>query len=228
MMRRILLLAGAALAMAAPAVAAPGAHPDFTGVWQITDHSPAMKTVDGKTPPLRPEAKAVYDQHKAMAAKGDRSFDLAAICIPEGMPRLMTVNKPFEMLQRDKAIYFVHQNRLPHRAYFGEAAPVDPELLYLGYSTAKWDGQVLVVETTGFRDVTILDDDGLPHSDAMKLTERYSLGKDGKSMDVRFTIDDPKTFTQSWSSVAHYAKRTGFQMPEEVCAESLKSTAPKR
>jgi hypothetical protein len=227
-MRPMLFVAAAVAVLASPVMAAPAAHPDFTGAWSVAGYSPTLKTEDGKAPPLTPAAQAVYDKNRAMAAKRDRSFDPAARCIPEGMPRLMLINKPFEILQRDKAVYFVHQNRLPHRAYFGEALPTEPEPLYLGYSTARWEGDTLVIETSGFRDVTFLDDSGLPHSDALKLTERYSLGKDGRTFSLRMTIDDPKTFTQSWTAAARFQKRPGFQLPEEVCAEGLETTAPRR
>lgn len=220
----------ALLAMAAASVAtsALAAQPDFTGVWQISGYSPTLKSVDGKPPPLTAEAKAVYDKHKASAAKGDRSYDSAEYCIPEGMPRLMLINKPFEIVQKPNAMYFVHQNRLPHRAYFNEAPPTDPELLYLGYSTAKWEGDTLVIDTMGMRDSTLLDDSGLPHSDQLKITERYTMAKNGASFDSKITITDPKTFTQSWTATARYVKKPGFQIPEEVCAEKLKTTAPVR
>jgi hypothetical protein len=225
----ILAAAAAAVALASPALAAPTAHPDMTGVWQITGYSPTLKSADGQPPPLTPAAKAVYDKNKAALAKGDHSWDPAKACIPEGLPRLMTVNKPFEILQRDKAVFFVAQNRLPRRAYIGEQLPTDPELLYLGYSVGRWDGDSFVVDSSGFRDVTFLDDSGMPHSDQLKLTERYTPSKDGKGLDLKLTITDPKTFTKPWTSATiHYQKKPGYQIPEEVCAESLKTTAPRR
>jgi hypothetical protein len=224
---RAKLACALALVLAAPVAAQ--ARPDLTGVWAIAGYSPALKSVDGKAPPLKPEAKAVYEKHLAAAAKGDRSWDETAICLPPGLPRLMVEKEPFQILQRDKAVYFVHQlNRLPHRAYFNEALPTDPDPLYLGFSVAKWDGDTLVVESSGFREGTLLDDTGLPHSDALRLTERYRLGADGKTLSVRFTIDDPKTFTRPWTAQATYLKKpASFEIPEDVCAERLRSTAPR-
>ncbi len=226
-------LAGVLALIAAPAasLAADAAHPDFTGVWSIVGYSPSLKTVDGKAPPLKPEAKAEYDKHLAAAAKGDRSWDESAICLPQGLPRLMIQNEPFQIMQRPKAVFFLHQvNRLPHRAYFNEPLPkpddVDP--LYLGFSIARWEGSTLVVESSGFRDGTLLDDKGLPHSDALHLTERYRLGPGGKTMTATFTIDDPKDYTQAWTAKASFVKKPAdFEIPEEVCADKLKSTAPK-
>ncbi len=232
-MRSLFLAAAAVAALSAPALSTPAlaapaaAHPDLTGVWRITGYSQALKSEDGKPAPLTPAAQAIYDQHKAALAKGDHEFDPAAACIPEGLPRMMLVDKPFEILQRDKAVYFVAQNRLPRRVYFDEPLPTDPELLYLGYSIAHWDGSTLVIDSSGFRDVTLLDDAGMPHSDQLKLTERYSLSKDGKGLDLKITLDDPKVFTRPWTAVAHYQKKPGYQIPEEVCAEGIATTAPK-
>ena len=226
MRRSILALAAALIAVPALAQAKPG----LTGVWSMVGYSPSLKTVDGKPPPLKPEAQAVYAKHLAAAAKGDRAWDETTLCLPPGLPRLMVQKEPFEILQRDKAVYFVHQlNRLPHRAYFNETLPADPDPFYLGYSVAKWDGDALVVESAGFREGALLDDKGLPHSDALRLTERYALGKGGKTLSIRFTIDDPKTYTRPWTARAVYVKKpAGFEIPEDVCADHLHSTAPTR
>jgi hypothetical protein len=228
-----LLAAGAALA-ALPALApiaaqAAAAHPDFSGAWQVAPYSPALTPSDGKPVPFKPAAKAVYDKHVAAAAKGDRSWDETRICIPEGLPRLLTINEPFEIMQKDKVVYFVAQNRLPFRAYFGEQLPTDVDPLYLGFSVAKWDGPALVVHSNGFRDNTVLDDKGIPHSEKLDLTQTFKLGPGGKTMTVTYRIEDPDTFTRPWTATKTFAKKpAGFHMPEEVCAEKLETTAPKR
>jgi hypothetical protein len=203
--------------------------PDLTGVWSIADPRATLKTSEGATPPLTAEAKNVYERRLAAAAKGDRSFDETRLCLPPGLPRLMLLNKPFEILQRDKAVYFVHQdNRMPRRAYFGEQLPTDKDPLYLGYSVARWDGDALVIDSAGFRDGTLLDDSGLPHSESLRLTERYQLDKDGKTLRARFTVEDPKAYTKPWSAEARYVRRADFEIPEEVCADTLTSTHPQK
>jgi len=205
------------------------APPDLTGVWSIVGDRSVLKTSEGATPPLTPAGKALYDTHLRDAARGDRSFDETTLCLPPGLPRLMLVNKPFEILQRHKAVYFIHQlNRIPRRAYFGEKLPVDPDPLYLGFSVAHREGDVLVIDSSGFREGTLLDDSGLPHSAALKLTERYQLDKDGKTLHARFTIDDSQMFARPWSAEAQYSRRPGYELPEEVCADSVPSIRPKK
>jgi hypothetical protein len=221
---------GAVLLAVALTLSAAAAHatPDLTGVWQITGHVGAVKTTDGGAPPLTADAKAVYDAHRKAAAKGDYSFDGVTRCLPPGLPRLMLMHEPFEILQRDKAVYFVYQvNRLPRRAYLNEALPTDVDPHYLGYSVAHWDADTLVVESAGFDDSTLLDNTGLPHSEDLHLTERYQLSPDGKRLRLTYTVEDPKTFTHAWSAQAQYTRLAGYQIPEDVCAATPSAKRPR-
>jgi len=220
------VISAAALAgLTATALAAP---PDFSGVWFLASHQGALKTSEGQAPPLNAAAQSVYDAHRAAAAKGDFSFDGATRCLPPGLPRLMLMKEPFEILQKPKTLYFVYQiNRLPRRVYLNEALPTDVDPHYLGYSVGKWDGDALVVDSAGFDDSTLLDNSGLPHSEALHLTERYELSHNGKHLHLRFTIDDPKTYTHSWSAEADYVKRPGYEIPEDVCAATPEAKRPR-
>ena len=210
----------ALIGIPACALAAP---PDLGGAWSIIGHRSTLKTAEGSDPPLTAAARTIYDKHRSDAARGDRSFDETTLCLPPGLPRLMLMDGPFEILQRDKAVYFIYQlNRLPRRAYFGENLPEGVDPMYLGFSVARWEGDALVIESSGFRDGTLLDDSGLPHSESLKLTERYELGKDGKTLRVKFTIDDPQMYTRAWSTEARYRSLPGYELREEVCADKLK------
>ncbi|HEX3836731.1 MAG TPA: hypothetical protein VHW25_07190 [Steroidobacteraceae bacterium] len=226
-MRALRALLSAA-ALGALSLNAAAAAPDLSGVWFISHQVGALKTVDGKTPPLTAAAHALYDAHKTAIAKGDYSFDGVTHCLPPGLPRLMLMREPFEILQRPKTLYFVHQiNRLPRRVYLDEALPTDVDPHYLGYSVGKWDDDALVVDSNGFEDGTLLDNEGLPHSDALHLTERYQLSKDGMHLHLLMTIDDPKTFTQAWTAEADYTKRPGYEIPEDVCADTPVAKRPR-
>jgi hypothetical protein len=227
---KLSIFAAVALMAAAPvaAVSAP-AQVNLSGVWMLKSYSPELKPADGGPVPLTRAGRAAYAKNQAMAAKGDFNFDEVKVaCLPPGLPRLMLINKPFEIIQRDKAVFFVHQeNRLPRRVYLGESLPADPELMYDGYSVGKWDGDVLSVQSAGFRAGTLLDDSGLPHTTALKVGESYRLTDGGATLEARFTIEDPGTFSKPWTAVALYQKRPGYLIPEEVCAERLKTTAPR-
>jgi hypothetical protein len=220
------LVCGAAVA--AVSLAASAAVPDLSGVWVIAAPVGALKTADGHTPPLNADGLKTYAAHRAAAAKGDYAFDGMTRCLPPGLPRLLLVHEPFEILQKPKVIYFVHQlNRLPRRAYLDEALPTDVDPHYLGYSVAKWDDDALVIDTNGFDDSTLLDNSGLPHSDALHLTERYLLDKDGRHLHLTLTIEDAKTFTQTWTAHADFVKRPGYELKEEVCAATPQAQRPR-
>ncbi len=222
------LAAGAMLA-ALPAFAHAQSHPDFTGPWIVSPYKAKLTPADGSAVPFKPEARKVYDQHVAAAAKGDHTWDQTSICLPEGLPRLQTINEPFEIMQKPNAMYFVAQNRLPWRAYFNEKLPDDPDPMYLGYHVAKWEGDKLVIDSSGFRDLSVLDDSGIPHSEKLSLKATYQMGADHKTMTVTWRIEDPDTFTKAWTAKASFKRMpASFQFPEEVCAAKLQSTAPKR
>ena len=227
-MKPVSALASVLALAALPALAQAASKPDFTGAWTVAAYSPSLKPTDGKPLPFKPEAKALYAKHLAAAAKGDKAYDTSNICLPEGLPRIM-LKEPFEVLQGGKEIAFVAQNRVPWRVYMDETLPTDVDPLFMGYSVGKWQGSTLVVDTSGFRDTTLLDDKGLPHSEALHLTQRLHLGKGGKTMTISFTVDDPQTYTRPWTATASFVKKPkGFEFPEEVCAEKMESTAPKR
>jgi hypothetical protein len=223
------MLSVLALLAAAPAAAqtAP-ASVDLSGVWMIKGYSASLKPTDAPLPPFTRAGKAAYDKNLAMAAKGDRSFDeVLTACLPPGLPRLMLVNKPFQIVQKPKTVFFIHQeNRLPRKVFMNEELPTDADPLYLGFSVGKWEGDTLVVNSAGFRDGTLLDDAGLPHTEALKLTERYRMA-DPNTLEARFTIEDKATFSKPWTAVVQYERKTDYIFPEEVCAERLKTTAPR-
>ena len=149
-----------------PAQAA-NAPPDLTGIWQRVGYTAATTAERGQAPPLLPEAAKVYAQHKAAAAKGDKSHDLSTVCLPEGIPRLMLKSEPFEILHRPTLVAFVYQvNRLPRVVHLNEESTTDDSGYYLGSSVGKWQDDELVIETRNFNDLTLLDDAGLPQRPA--------------------------------------------------------------
>src|SRR5262249_26799519 len=74
----------------------------------------------------------------------------------------------------------------------------DPQPAWLGYSVGKWEGDTFVVETIGLNDQTWLDDGGLPHTEKLKVTERFRRPDFGH-MEIGITIDDPEAYTKPWS-----------------------------
>jgi hypothetical protein len=80
----------------------------------------------------------------------------------------------------------------------GRKLPVDPQPAWLGYSVGKWEGDTLVVDSSGFNDRSWLDAYGHPHSEALRIQERFHR-RDFGHMDLQLTIDDPKMYTRPFA-----------------------------
>jgi hypothetical protein len=99
----------------------------------------------------------------------------------------------------------------------------DPQPWWYGYSTGKWDGDTLVVQTSGFRDEGWLDINGNPLTDAAKMTERFRRPNYG-SLEIEITVDDPKAYTRPWTVKVDQKIMINTEMIEFICAENEKSS----
>jgi hypothetical protein len=101
--------------------------------------------------------------------------------------------------------------------------PPDPDLqkTFYGYSTGRWEGDTLVVESTGFRDDGWLDIPGHPLTSAAKVTERFTRVSYGR-MHIEVTIDDPKAYTRPFTVRVVQQIMVDQEMMEMICNENLK------
>jgi hypothetical protein len=143
--------------------------------------------------PLTPAAAAVFRQRLQNEGKDSPM----ARCAPTGVPALNAIPLPYKIVQTSRLILVLYEENSVFRQIFmdGRNPVKDPEPRYIGYSTGSWDGDTLVVNTTGFNDRTWLDAMGHPHSDALQVTERFRR-RDAGHLDVEVTINDPKTYTK--------------------------------
>lgn len=204
------------------------AAPDFNGVWQVEKNIQELKTVDGKTPPLKPEAAKVYEAHKQQWQAGDLSFDPTAKCVSPGLPRMLYLPYPFEIVQAsEKLVYLFEWNYWNRRIYLTDSVKEVPYALSFGLSQGKWEGEALVVKTTDLRaDNTLLDSAGMPRSESMKITETMRL-INPNTLEARFTIDDPETFTQPWDTVVRFKKLPpGSEIGQDICLDRVDAGKP--
>ena len=141
-----------------------------------------------KDVPFQPWAR-VEDRRRTERQSKD---DPTARCQPTGVPSLNTYPFPFKIVQTPALIVILYENYADFRQIFmdGRDEPQDPVPTWMGYSVGKWDGDTLVIESTGFNDRSWLDRSGHPHREVMRLTER--LGRlDLGHMEMQITIDDP-------------------------------------
>jgi len=222
------LLATAAVALltssAASAQAIYKAPPgqDFDGMWMIQNTPKAVKTVDGKTPPLTPAGAKLYQAHLAARKAGKPDFDSIQKCWPHGFPRILTANYPVEIFMEPKQVSFIHEVHHFPRLVFLDAQPVakdDRDQNWMGFSTGKWEGDTLVVFTAGVNDKTTLDEAGLPHTVDLEVTEHIKKADDNTLEDL-LTIHDPKMYSKDWSTKLTFKRMpAGTRMAEYVCTD---------
>ncbi len=206
----------------APAASAP----DLTGVWaNITKYGPTFNDKEG--PSFQPWAEAKWKANKntdpGQPAITNGRVDLdptVASCFPTGMPRLMTEVMPFEILQvRDRVvILFEKDYAVMHVWTDGRALPKDPDPTYMGQSVGRWDGDTLVVDTIGLKDITWMDRQGHPHSDALHITGRFHRVNHDQ-LQIDWTFDDPKAFTKPWTGQTIYRLHPDWTLEEFYACE---------
>jgi hypothetical protein len=142
--------------------------------------------------PMRPEAVDLMRKRAASRDPGNVCMDVI------GFPRADLLSEPIKIVQSPGTTVILYEVGNLHRQIFtdGRALPGEFEFpAFLGYSVGHWDRDVFVVETAGFNDKTPLDGDGHPHSDALRITERFRR-RDFGHLDVEMTFDDPKMYTR--------------------------------
>jgi hypothetical protein len=205
----------------APAPRTPDGKPQLAGLWRP---SPGMvgDLKAGEKPsdvPFQPWAEALYKERRANNSKDDPT----ANCIVGGVPRSDLVGYPFKILQVPGMVAILYEAVHSYRQIFidGRALPVDPNPTWFGYSVGHWDGDTLVVDTTGFNDKGWLDNAGKPGTDKLHVTERF-FRKDFGNMDIQITIDDPKAYTKPWTMTQPLAFQPDTELLEYICNENNK------
>ena len=216
----------AALAVSAPIVAdtigaAPPGAAALLGVW-VPDAAPrALLTSSGKTPPLTAEAAKLYAERRQRLAKGDASFDPTSWCAGPGMPRILTMQYPFEIRGDGSRVVFIHGWYRWFRTVDMGSGTVDPPLpLTMGFPVGRWEGNSLVIRTAGLIDTTVMDASGLPHSEQLVLTERLRVLRDGRLED-RIRIEDPENYTQAWETALTFHRDAAARVTDDVCPDRL-------
>ena len=221
---------------------APYGRPDLSGIW-VPESAPREERlrffVDGtnnlgeeppsryfmnilddfksEDSPLRPSAAPLFQQHRAGLAK-----DISATrCLPFGVPLMDVAPSPIKLIQTPGVTLMLYEQNTNFRQIFtdGRKHPEDMQPSWLGYSIGKWDGDALVVDTVGFNDRSWLDAFGHPHSEDMRVTERFHR-RDFGHLEIRITVDDPKTYTKPFTITVNHRLLPDTDLIEHFCAEN--------
>ena len=220
-----------------------GNKPDFTGIWR---NSLPTRSPDAFPAPLRtPSATGIptgLEQFGDISAGLDDGLPLApwaadlkrqrvadlskdnpdAHCLPMGNMQFHTHPQPRKMIQTSDLLVILYEGNAGIRQIFLDGRPLPPsdvEPWWYGYSTGRWEGDTLVVETSGFRDGGWLDINGSPLTDAAKMTERFRRVNYG-NLEIEITVDDPKAYTRPWTVTVKQTITPDDELIEFICQEN--------
>jgi hypothetical protein len=221
--------------LSAPAPRTADGKPDFSGTWDVEHNKPCPPEgcVDFYAPqefgsigwglkdglPYQPWALDLARRRTASLRKDDP----LSHCLPIGIVELQTIPFFRKIVQVPGMLLIIHEYNSSYRQIFtdGRPFPVDPQPTWNGYSTGKWDGDTLVVETTGFRDGIWLDTAGDPITDAAKVTERIRRVNFGR-LEMDLTVDDPKAYTKLWTIKLNQILQLDTDLLDYICLENEK------
>ena len=211
--------------LSAPAPRAADGKPDLSGVWQADGQTYFFDLAAGLKPEdvqMLPWARALQQQREDNV----HADDPLARCQPHGVPRINTNGLfPFKIVQTPKLVVLLYEQLNLFRQVFldGRTLSADVNPTWLGYSTGRWDGDTLVVDSRGFNDKTWLDTQkGRPASDALHVVERFRRPKFG-DLEVVATIEDPKAYAKPWTTTTqHFRLQPATDLLEFICSENEK------
>jgi len=227
------------LTAAAPRL--PDGKPDFSGLWHVALRNPCNAALNrfsgcteiGGSPlardlgvnlpgglPYQPWAAEIVKQRAA----DDSRDDPHVRCLPDNPPRHWGLPHLNKIVHTPKLLVVLYEVNAMYRQIFtdGRPLPEDPTPGWNGYSTARWEGDTLVVQTIGFRDSLWIDLHGSPMSDAAKMTERLRRPNYG-TLEVEITVDDPKVYTRPWTVRMDQVIELDTDLIDEFCLENEKS-----
>ena len=228
--------------LSAPAPRAPDGKPDLTGVWHLQTTRQETSLTPSPTPTqgggsytgnifldMRPEdvpEKPEAAKLRAERMKNGTRPNPSVFCLPMGIPVNNFLVEVVKFIQAPKEIVVIYEVDGSYRQIYTDGRPLSKNMSpsWLGYSTANWDGDTLVVETEGFNDRTWLDMVGHSHSEALHLTERYHRYDYGH-MDVEMTFNDPVMYSHPFTIKFTHALIPDSDILEAYCNENEKDRA---
>jgi len=227
------LLLAAGLFMQTPAPArdiprTPDGKPNLQGIWQVRNHAaddlqdhaakdgmPAGKSVvEGGEIPYLPAAEAKKKENYARR----KTEDPLSKCYLPGVPRIMYMEFPYQIFQTKDHVAITFEWSSVFRLIYtnGKAGPKGIDF-WMGDSRGRWEGDTLVVDVSDHNDKTWFDMAGNFHSDALHLTERYTM-LDPDTIQYEVTIQDPKVFSKPWKiSMPLYRQKGMNRVLEYQC-----------
>jgi len=208
--------------LAAPTPRTADGKVDLSGLWQPNAGGYQHNvTADLSPSEFRPWAAALTKQRVERFGRENP----VALCLPPG-PTVRAMMAMVKIVQTRSLIVMLYESGILDRQIFmdGRALSKDPNPTWMGYSVGHWDGDTLVVESAGFNDKTWLDLTGHPHSEELRVTERFTR-RDFGHMQLQMTIDDPQAYARPFTLPVDLQFVGDTELLEEVCNENERDSA---
>ena len=196
---------------------------DVPGMEIGTQHKYAYDILLDFTPeesPIRPETEDLME-HTAERNPAD-------VCMGHvGLPLADLLSEPMKIVQAPRLTMVLYEVDNFHRQIYTDGRKLPKEFDYPtfhGYSVGHWERDVFVVESAGFNDKTVFDVLGHPHSDALRITERFRR-RDFGHLDYEMTFDDPKMYTKPFTIKVPHNLLPDSDIFENYCDENEKDRA---
>jgi hypothetical protein len=200
--------------------------PDWSGVWELDWHGGYLgKAQMPALPKLTPEYATRLEKYRAAQQEGQNQQTDTANCDPPGMPQIMTQPYPVEFLFTPGKVTVAIEAYSQMRRIFvdGRKHQEDPDPTYQGDSIGHWEGDTLVVDSTGFIPNSYIAP-GVHHSDEMRIEEHIRrVAPD--TMEIRQTIVDPKALLEPWTVTRVYKRHTDWDIKEYICSQNNRDSA---
>lgn len=213
---------------------------DLSGMWTLADALPCPPIITddrGECAEKSPIGLPTADLNKYvpgglpytswsinMIAERKKQLDPHIRCLPSNFPRMYTLPHITKFVQTPTLLLLANEYNASYRQIFldGRPLPEDPQPSWNGYSTGKWEGDTLVVQTNGFRDDLWMDMAGSPLTSEARVTERFRRPSFGR-LEIEATINDPKAYTKAWTMTLVMKAVVDTELIDEVCLEGENS-----
>ena len=204
--------------LAAPAPRTADVKPDLSGVWDRENDRQFLSIGSGLKDGL-PYRPGIAELVKARQQPPKVDEPLTR-CLPVGAVERHTLPTLRKIVQTPGLLLILNEYNMSYRQIFTDARPqpANPKPTWDGYSSGKWDGDILVVQSIGFREANWLDAFGDPITDAAKVTERFRRINYGH-LEIEVTIDDPKAYTKPWTVKLNQVLVPDDDLLEFICHE---------
>jgi hypothetical protein len=194
--------------LTAPAPRTADGKPDLSGLWKNDGGDRYYNNIaaDLQLSDVAPSAHALFTKRSLEFGKNS----METLCLPLGPAYLTTRYRDMRIVQTPTLVVIAFDDGMHREIWMdGRSLEKDPNPTWMGYSVGRWDGEVLVVESNGYTDRSWLDFGGHPHTEELRITERYSRRTVGR-IDVQVTMTDPKL----------YAKPIALSMPMKLLPDT--------